>query len=238
MRAIDRDTRMGGLGPGERLYAFIHAVHADHAGADRVGMARVGALMGVNTDSVTDYHRAVEACGAISAQRTRRQDGRRGGYRTVVSAIAEAATREGGRRMGPRECAIVSRWALALLSDRDMEPLGPDDRWRVVQLAAGYPDGVFLASRADLAALWGLGVRTAAGVVRRLRTAGVLSGSQHSRRAGVPSTRWSIVPVAAAVETASTAFDMLATQRVSAAHPCDADIPGGTAPPPRRSARS
>ncbi|MFI1063906.1 hypothetical protein ACH4TC_18710 [Streptomyces spororaveus] len=176
-------------------------------------MDRIAALMGVTPDTVTDYHQAAIGSEAITAVQSRRDDGFFYTYRVTVTQIAEAAARTGGRKMTPPQCAVVMRWVRALLSDPDVQSLGPDDRWRLVTVAANNPDGDFYASRIELAEQWGLSESGTKKVIARMRKAGVLRGTQISRKPGVCSTLWTLAPVAAAAQAARARFEAARPQK-------------------------
>ncbi|MER7671305.1 hypothetical protein ABTY61_22955 [Kitasatospora sp. NPDC096128] len=208
VRHINAHPYLARLGGGERLTAHLYVAHAGSDGFATPGLARVGALLGVDAESAGDYLARVSGLGFLrKAARTRRHDGSLSVYRVAVRPITDAAARGAARRMNRAQCAVLARWTVALLSDTDVTMLGPDDRWRLLQIAAEHPDGVFFGEQGVLARLWGLSPSGTRKAVARMRQAGVLTTEQLRDGGGrMGLTRWCIAPIAAAVATARAGF--------------------------------
>ncbi|MFI8085975.1 hypothetical protein ACIF6L_34935 [Kitasatospora sp. NPDC086009] len=211
VRYTNGHQHLARLGAGERLTAHLYVTHANSQGYATPGLSRVGALLGVDAETAGDYLRRVSGLGYLrTTGRTRRDDGSLSVYRVGVRSITDATADGTRRRMTAAQCAVLIRWTAALLSDRDVTDLGPDDRWRLLLAAAEYTEGVFFGTQAVLAGLWGLSAGGTRKAVARMRKAGVLTTEQLREGSGrVGLSRWCIVPIVAAVATAKAGFAAL-----------------------------
>ncbi|MFJ2780223.1 hypothetical protein [Kitasatospora sp. NPDC087315] len=207
VRYVNAHPYLARLGGGERLTAHLYVAHANRTGYATPGLNRVGALLGVDAETAGDYLTRVTGMGFLrNSGRTRRADGSLSVYRVAVRPITDAAARGVARRMTASQCAVLTRWTVALLSDPDVSGLSPDDRWRLLLAAAEYTDGVFFGTQHVLGGLWGLSSSGTRKAVARMRRAGVLTSEQLRDGGKMGLSRWCIVPIVAAVATARAGF--------------------------------